>query len=117
SVAEEIVDITIPSFAAVNDQIDVSEKVSTRPVNNSVKENSTTPNVEPDVEASSAQHNPKAATVTDSFSSESDDATEPEIEQEDMEKEKSVDVEDSRSEESAEKTVSLGEEDTESEKT
>ncbi|MCI59612.1 hypothetical protein A2U01_0080867, partial [Trifolium medium] len=32
SVAEEVVDVTIPSSADVNDQMDVSEKVSTGPI-------------------------------------------------------------------------------------
>ncbi|MCI69697.1 hypothetical protein A2U01_0090960, partial [Trifolium medium] len=49
SVAEGVVDVTISPSATANEQIDVSEKVSTRPIDNSVKENTTTPNVEPDV--------------------------------------------------------------------
>ncbi|MCI84487.1 hypothetical protein A2U01_0105765, partial [Trifolium medium] len=36
SVAEEVVDVTVPPSAAVNDQMDVSEKVSTGPVAESV---------------------------------------------------------------------------------
>ncbi|MCI53716.1 hypothetical protein A2U01_0074963, partial [Trifolium medium] len=73
-----------------------------------------------DVGASSVQPNPNAATITESFGygSDSEAATEEEVEQKDGAKEKSADdVEDSQSEESLEKSVSLGEEDTESEKT
>ncbi|MCI50378.1 hypothetical protein A2U01_0071622, partial [Trifolium medium] len=85
----------------------------------SVKENTTTPDVAQDVGAFSIQPNLNAATITESLGdgSDSEAATEEEVEQEDVGKEKSADVEDFQSEESVEKIVSLGEEDTESEKT
>ncbi|MCH99270.1 hypothetical protein A2U01_0020282, partial [Trifolium medium] len=108
---ETIADTVQPSVP-VNDQMDMSEKVSTGPVAESVKENTTTPDVAQDVGASSVQPNPNAATITESLGdgSNSEAATEEEVEQEDVAKEKSVDVvEDSQSEESVEKTVSLGE--------
>ncbi|MCI64818.1 hypothetical protein A2U01_0086076, partial [Trifolium medium] len=49
---ETIADTLQPSVP-VNDQMDVSEKVSTGPVGESVKENTTTPDVAQDVGASS----------------------------------------------------------------
>ncbi|MCI58551.1 hypothetical protein A2U01_0079806, partial [Trifolium medium] len=60
-------------------QMDVSEKVSTGPVAESVKENITTPDV---------------ATITESFDdgSDSEAATEEEVEQADVAKEKSADI-------------------------
>ncbi|MCI72129.1 hypothetical protein A2U01_0093392, partial [Trifolium medium] len=41
SVAKEVIDVTIPPSAAVNDQMDVFEKVSTGPVAESMKEKTT----------------------------------------------------------------------------
>ncbi|MCI53939.1 hypothetical protein A2U01_0075186, partial [Trifolium medium] len=43
SVAEKVVDVTIPPSAAVNDHMEVSEKISTEPVAESVKEKTITP--------------------------------------------------------------------------
>ncbi|MCI55335.1 hypothetical protein A2U01_0076585, partial [Trifolium medium] len=57
SVAKEVVDVTIPPSAAVNDQMDVSKKVSTGPVIESVKEKTITPDAAQDVGASTAQTN------------------------------------------------------------
>ncbi|MCI67061.1 hypothetical protein A2U01_0088319, partial [Trifolium medium] len=42
---DENVDVTVQPFVPVNDQVDVSEKVTTGPVVESVKENTTTPDV------------------------------------------------------------------------
>ncbi|MCI73345.1 hypothetical protein A2U01_0094609, partial [Trifolium medium] len=59
-----------------------------------VKENTTTPDVAQDVGASSVLPNPNAATITESFGdgSDSEAATEEEVEQEDTTKGKSADV-------------------------
>ncbi|MCI10215.1 hypothetical protein A2U01_0031307, partial [Trifolium medium] len=120
SIDEEVVDVTIPPYVAVNDQMDVSEKVSTRPVAESVKEKTITPDVAQDAGASTAQTNLNTATITESFgdSSDSEDATEEEVGKDDLEIEDYTDVpENSPAEENKENNVSLGEEDTESEKT
>ncbi|MCI38497.1 hypothetical protein A2U01_0059725, partial [Trifolium medium] len=89
SVSENVVDVTVTPFVAVNVQMDVSEKVSTGPVTESVKENTTTPDVAQDVGASSVQPNPNVETITESLGggSDSEAATEEEVEQEDVAKE------------------------------
>ncbi|MCI48657.1 hypothetical protein A2U01_0069900, partial [Trifolium medium] len=63
TIDENVVDVTVQPSVLVNDQVDVSEKVTTGPVIESVKENTTTPDVAQDVEASTAQTNPNAATI------------------------------------------------------
>ncbi|MCI56297.1 hypothetical protein A2U01_0077548, partial [Trifolium medium] len=91
------------------------EKVSTGPVAESVKEKVITPDAAQHVGASTAQPNPNAATITESFSDSSnyEGATEEEVGQGDLEIENSTDVlENSPAEENKEKSVSLGEEDT-----
>ncbi|MCI94751.1 hypothetical protein A2U01_0116049, partial [Trifolium medium] len=66
------VDVAVQSSVAVNDHVAASDKATTGPVVDSVKEKTITPDVAQDVGASKVQPNPNAATITESFGDSSD---------------------------------------------
>ncbi|XP_045795337.1 uncharacterized protein LOC123889868 [Trifolium pratense] len=117
-----IVDATVQPFVVVNDHVAPSNKSTSdfvvTLVTFSIKEKTTTLDVAQDVGTSYVQPNPNAATITESFgdSSDSEAATEAELQDKENNDIPANVVEDSKTEESREKVVSLCDKYTESEK-